>query len=171
MAAAPEGARERGTVVARDADAADVRLPPPLAFGAALVVGIVLQLYVLRLELPLPPVVAVAAAVVTGGAAIALLASALVAFRRTGQDPKPWKTTPEFIVTGVYRWTRNPMYTGMALVQTSLACALANGWLLALVPAVLLVVHVTAVRPEEAYLEQKFGASYREFKQTVRRWL
>ena len=90
---------------------------------------------------------------------------------RTGQDVKPWKTTPEFIGTGVYRWSRNPMYTGLALAQAGLAFALANGWILASVPVVLAVIHMTAIRHEEAYLEDKFGDSYRTYKATVRRWL
>jgi len=113
----------------------------------------------------------IAAAAIAGGAGLALVGAAVLAFRRTGQDPKPWKTTPEFIATGAYRWSRNPMYTGMALLQTGLAFGLANGWLLALVPVVLAVIYATAIRHEEAYLEAKFGDSYRTFKQTVRRWL
>ena len=55
--------------------------------------------------------------------------------------------------------------------QAGLALALANGWLLALIPAALAVVYRTAVRHEEAYLEQKFGESYRAYKRSVRRWL
>ena len=63
------------------------------------------------------------------------------------------------------------MYAGLALVQVALAFALANGWILALQPAALAVVYATAVRPEEAYLENKFGDSYRTYKRAVRRWL
>lgn len=158
-------------MLARDDDAADVRVPPPLVYLAGLVAGVVLHGFVLPLDLALPAPVRIAAAVLTGGAGLFLVAVAFGAFRRTRQNPKPWKTTPVFLATGAYRWSRNPMYTGMALVLAGLAFGLANGWILALVPAVLAVVHRTAVRPEEAYLERKFGEPYRAYRCSVRRWL
>lgn len=99
------------------------------------------------------------------------MALAIGLFSRTGQDPKPWSTTPEIISTGIYGITRNPMYVGMALVQSALAVALANAWILALVPLAVLTVYATAIRHEEAYLETKFGDAYRDYKRRVRRWL
>ena len=51
------------------------------------------------------------------GAGAALMMGAFGLFRRTGQDPKPWESTPEIISTGIYRFTRNPMYVGLALIQ------------------------------------------------------
>ena len=53
------------------------------------------------------------------------------------------------IATGAYRLSRNPMYAGLGLIQAALAFALANGWILALVPIVLAVIYATAVRHEE----------------------
>lgn len=155
----------------RDSDAADVRLPPPLAYLSTVAAGVLLHMFVYPLDLALPVPVRIAAAVIAGSVGLLLAGAALLAFRRTGQDPKPWKTTPEFIATGVYRLSRNPMYAGLAMAQASLAFALANGWILALIPAALGIVYATAVRKEEAYLEQKFGDSYRTYKSAVRRWL
>ena len=75
------------------------------------------------------------------------------------------------ISTGVYRITRNPMYVGMALLQTGIGIGFANGWIISLVPPVLAIIYATAIRPEEAYLERKFGDPYTEYKRSVRRWL
>jgi len=155
----------------RDDDAADVRFPPPLTYVLAAATGALLHHFVYPLPLALPVSARIAAATLTGCVGVVFLAVAVRAFVRTGQDPKPWKTTPEFVATGVYRISRNPMYTGMALVQASLAFAIANGWILAIVPAVLWVIHSTAIRHEETYLEQKFGESYRTYKSAVRRWI
>jgi len=110
------------------------------------------------------------------GAASALLGILLVAaagnlFRRTGQDPKPWKSTPQIIANGVYRFTRNPMYVGMGLIQAGLGIGFGNGWIIALLPPVLGVIYAIAIRHEEAYLERKFGESYVAYKHSVRRWL
>jgi len=158
-------------VLVRDADAADVRLPPPTIYAAAVVAGVLLHLFAWPLPLALPATVRFVAAAVMGAVGLALFIAAFGAFRRTGQDPKPWKTTPEFIATGAYRFSRNPMYAGAALLQAAVALGLANGWLLAFVPAALAIVYRTAVRHEEAYLEQKFGESYLAYKRSVRRWL
>jgi len=102
---------------------------------------------------------------------LAMIRSAFGLFRRTGQDPKPWESTPEVISTGIYRFTRNPMYVGMALIQLAIGIGLGNGWIVALVPAVLGVIYAIAIRHEEAYLERKFGKIYTEYKASVRRWL
>jgi len=158
-------------MVTRDSDAASVRLPPPLVYVVAVGAGLGLQRFVAPLDLPVNRDIRIGNAILAGVAGLLLVSSALRAFRRTGQDVKPWKTTSEFIGTGAFRWSRNPMYAGLALGQTALAFVLANGWLLAFVPVVLAVIQVTAIRHEEAYLEEKFGDTYRTYKASVRRWL
>ena len=131
-------------------DAAAVRFPPPLVYLFAVIAGALLHAYVL----PLPCEIALGARVAAGTAIAALgtavMIGAIGLFRRTGQDPKPWKTTPEIVSTGVYRFTRNPMYVGMALLQTGIGIGFANGWILALGPPVLVIIYAMAIRPEEA---------------------
>ena len=152
-------------------DGATVRLPPPLVYVGALVTGALLQGFVLPLSFDISLAARISVAVVVAALGLAAMASAIGLFKHTGQDPKPWVSTPEIISTGVYRLTRNPMYVGMALLQTSIGIGWANGWIVALVPPVLLIVYATAIRHEEAYLEQKFGDRYVEYKRSVRRWL
>jgi protein-S-isoprenylcysteine O-methyltransferase Ste14 len=94
-----------------------------------------------------------------------------VRFRRTGQDPAPWKPSPSLILDGPYRFSRNPIYTGMTLVQLGVGISAGNGWIVLLAPLALLIVHVTAVLPEEAYLGERFGESYLRYKESVRRYL
>lgn len=152
-------------------DGAAVRFPPPLVYVAAVVLGGGLQAFVFPLPLGLSLGLRIG-----GAAASALVGSALVAaafglFRRTGQDPAPWKSTPQIISTGIYRFTRNPMYLGMGLIQAGIGIGFENGWILALLPLVFALIYVTAIRHEEAYLERKFGAAYVGYKRSVRRWL
>ncbi len=59
----------------------------------------------------------------------------------------------------------------MVLIQAALGIGFANTWFVALVPRVLVVVYLTAVRHEEAHLEREFGDTYTAYKQSVRRWL
>ena len=158
-------------MTAGNRDGASVKIPPPVVYLAAVVVGGVVDRYLVSVPLDLPWGVRFGSAAMATAIGIGGMAAAVGLFNRTGQDPKPWASTPEIISTGVYRFTRNPMYVGMALVQTGIGLAMASAWVIALVPVVLAVVYVTAVRHEEAYLEEKFGADYLSYKSVVRRWI
>ena len=136
-----------------------------------MIAGGLVDRYLLSLPLVLPGGVRFGAATVATAIGIGMMAAAIGLFRQTEQDPKPWKSTPEVISTGVYRLTRNPMYVGMALLQAGIGFAFTSVWIIALVPVVLAVVYATAVRHEEAYLEEKFGAAYLSYKNSVRRWI
>lgn len=92
-------------------------------------------------------------------------------FRRSGQNPHPHTPTPSIVGTGPYRRTRNPMYLSMVLLCIGFAILLANPWILLLTPFGVVMLHRFAILPEEAYLEQKFGDAYLQYKQKVRRWL
>ena len=157
--------------MAVDRDGASVRIPPPLVYLAAVIAGGLVHRYLLPLSLDLPRGVRFAAAAVVAAIGFGVMGAAVALFRRTEQDPKPWESTPEIISTGVYRITRNPMYVGLALLQAGIGIGWANGWVVVLVPVVLAVVYATAVRHEEAYLEEKFGDAYLSYKRSVRRWI
>jgi protein-S-isoprenylcysteine O-methyltransferase Ste14 len=151
-------------------DGAAVRLPPPLVYLIAVIAGALLQMLApLRLEVSLTA--RVCGAVLAALLGLIVVGAAIRQFRRTGQDPAPWESTPEILSAGIYRHTRNPMYLGMALLQLAIGVGWGNLWIVALVPLVLAVVYVTAVRHEEAYLERKFGEGYRSYKEATRRWL
>jgi protein-S-isoprenylcysteine O-methyltransferase Ste14 len=158
-------------MTAGDRDGASVRIPPPVVYLVAVVAGVVIDRYLIPVPLDLPEGVRVGAAAVATAIGIGVMAAAIGLFKRTGQDPKPWESTPEIISTGVYRFTRNPMYVGMALLQAAIGLAAASAWIIGLVPGALAVVYATAVRHEEAYLEEKFGAVYLSYKRRVRRWI
>ena len=151
-------------------DGAAVRIPPPLVYLGAVLIGVLVHAVVTPLptQLPLGLTVTLSAAAALAG--VVLMGLAIVSFRRTGQDPKPWVTTPEIISAGVYLRTRNPMYLGLALLQTALGVGLGNGWIIILVPIVSVIIYFTAIRHEEAYLEGKFGTVYTDYKRSVRRW-
>jgi protein-S-isoprenylcysteine O-methyltransferase Ste14 len=151
-------------------DGAAVRFPPPLIYLGAVVIGSLLHAFVFPLPLELPTGLRIGLEVATALLGVTLIAGAVGLFRRTEQDLKPWTSTPEIISTGIYQFTRNPMYVGTALMQTSIGIGLKNGWIIALLPPVLVLIYATAIRPEEAYLERKFGDSYVEYKKSVRRW-
>jgi protein-S-isoprenylcysteine O-methyltransferase Ste14 len=150
---------------------ARVHFPPPLVFLALVVVGVILQRALWPLAIPLGfwKRIGIGAVVLLAG--LSSIISARIWFTRTGQSPIPWKPSPELLVQGIYRHTRNPMYVGVTVIQMGLGVLLDNLWISMLAPVALALVHFIAVRPEEAYLAEKFGDSYLRYKASVRRYL
>ena len=151
-------------------DHADVHILPPLLFLGSIALGVLLQLAVgLRfatqsgLRVPLG-LALVALGVISGAWAIRWI-------RRTKQDPDPRKPTPELIAGGPFRFSRNPIYVGMTLIQTGVGVALGNLWILLLLVPTLVILVRGVIEKEEAYLERKFGDSYTRYRASVRRWL
>jgi protein-S-isoprenylcysteine O-methyltransferase Ste14 len=67
--------------------------------------------------------------------------------------------------------SRNPVYAGMLLLNIGVACFVNSLWILLLTPVLALALQKAVIEPEEAYLEQKFGAAYLRYKAKVRRWI
>jgi protein-S-isoprenylcysteine O-methyltransferase Ste14 len=105
------------------------------------------------------------------GAAAALLIWPAILFRRSGQDPNPFKPTPSLVDRGPYRFTRNPMYLAMVLVCVGVGALGWNLWMVLMAPVCALMLQRFAIGPEERYLEEKFGDAYRDYRARVRRWL
>ena len=152
-------------------DGAAVQLPPPFVPVIALVLGAGMQYFVWPLPTPFsgPARYTVGSALFVTG--LVMMFAAFNQFQRTGQDPKPWLSTPEIIAVGIYKWTRNPMYLSMGFLQGGIGVLFSNTWMVALVPVTWGVIYAIAIRHEEAYLENKFGSSYVSYKNTVRRWM
>lgn len=156
-----------------DRDHAAVRVVPPLVPLVAILAGIGLDSM-----WPLSPGFDLSAWVRFGvGGAIALMSilglglPAVIRFRRSGQNENPFKPTPSIVETGPFRFTRNPMYVQMLLFCAGVAVMLQNAWIALLIPVAAWVLQRWAIRPEEAYLEGKFGEAYLAYKRRVRRWL
>jgi protein-S-isoprenylcysteine O-methyltransferase Ste14 len=150
---------------------ARVFFPPPLVFLAGIGVGLALQRFVSPLRAGGERWIAGAAGAVIIAAGLALTLWAAGLFRRSGQDPAPWKPSPSMVVEGPYKRSRNPMYVGMTLIQVGVGFAANNLWISLLAAVSLSVVHRIAVLPEEAYLTERFGDAYRSYRASVRRYL
>ncbi len=153
--------------------AAAVKFPPPILPIVTIVAG-----YILGRFLPLFPDSALATperywigGLIAVAAVLILVVWPARQFQQSGQDPKPWTPTPEMVVHGPYKFTRNPMYLGMLLFCIGFAIILSDLWILILTPVCGWLIYYFAIRHEEAYLEEKFGDAYRAYKAGVRRWV
>ena len=164
------------------AASAGVRVPPPLLFagglGAALALDAILPwrfaealpgLSLLGSGTPWGPRLLAGGVFVALGLALALWAAA--AFRRARTTVLPWGRASYLVPEGPYRFSRNPMYLGMALAYAGLALALGSWWAWPMLPVVLLVVTRLVIAREERHLEARFGDDYARYRDRVRRWL
>jgi len=83
----------------------------------------------------------------------------------------PLYPTDRLIVTGLYRYMRNPMYIGVAAVIWGQALLLGNAWLVVYGAVVWLAFHLFVIVYEEPTLQRSYGAQYREYCAHVQRWL
>lgn len=153
-------------------DSATVRVPPPLILLAALGVG--LLMHWLGFELFFSTSNTLMWRLIGGVLfllGLAINALAVLEFKRTHQNPSPRTPTPELVEKGPYRISRNPMYLGLGLFQIGLGLFLMNLWVSLLAFPAWIAVFYLAIIPEEDYLEQRFGDQYRQYRQTVRRWI
>ena len=150
-------------------DVAGVPVPPPLIFVAGLAAGGIAEL-VRSTSGPSRPV-SLTIGVVGVLAWLALDGLASLRFVRAGTPVIPFKPTTALVVDGPYRFTRNPIYLGMAALYVGLAFLLGILWSLLFLPFVLIAVDRLIIAREEPYLERKFGQDYVEYKQRVRRWI
>ena len=123
------------------------------------------------LALAMPWRFAVALVLILVGIAFAV--TGLVAFRKakTTVNPTQPESTSTMVASGIYGFTRNPMYVGFLFVLAGWAVFLAHLLPLLLLPAFILYMNRFQIRPEERALSARFGSEYATYMQSVRRWL
>jgi protein-S-isoprenylcysteine O-methyltransferase Ste14 len=93
------------------------------------------------------------------------------ALHGAGTNVRPDRPTTAVVTSGIYRFTRNPLYLALLSVYTAVAVFVDSLWPFALWVVLLPVLVKGIVEREERYLERKFGEPYRIYKTRVRRWL
>ena len=162
--------------VRRDAIAGPFRLlmrvPVPWVFVLTYFIGVGLA-YVrpVRLSGELSGRVtnSVGAVLFTVGAVIA--GWGLVTFHRARTTTVPGKSSSRLVTWGPYRFSRNPMYVGLAIAYFGEALLLRQVWPAALLPLVLAYVNWVVIPVEQAKLTEVFGAEYAAYQRRIRRWL
>jgi len=145
---------------------------PPVAL--VLIVGLLMWLVAEagpRIEIGETLRLALSTALFLLGALVAL--AGVLAFRssRTTVDPRKPEASSALVSSGIYRYSRNPMYVGFALWLLAWGVFLASAW--ALIGVIVFVMYMNRfqIAPEERALREIFGDEFRDYEQRVRRWL
>ncbi|MFO1494987.1 MAG: isoprenylcysteine carboxylmethyltransferase family protein [Lysobacterales bacterium] len=122
---------------------------------------------------PAPPPMHALAALLLWLAGLGVALSGVLAFRRaqTTVDPTRPERAGRIVSSGIYRWTRNPMYLGMTLVLLAWALWLGAPAAAGLLPVFVLWISRWQIVPEERALAARFGSEYRAYCARVRRWI
>jgi protein-S-isoprenylcysteine O-methyltransferase Ste14 len=149
----------------------ELRIPPPVV-SLVIAVGMWAVAHLPPI-VQLPKLGRMSVALVLGALGAAVAIGGVISFRRAETTVNPLKpeTSAALVSTGVYSFTRNPMYLGMALVLVAWAVYLSSIW--ALLGPVLFTLYITRFQivPEERVLDRLFGAPFAAYKKRVRRWL
>jgi protein-S-isoprenylcysteine O-methyltransferase Ste14 len=124
-----------------------------------------------RLEIPLPAWITVAGVLVGAIGALIVFACAGVFVMRGRGTPAIFDPPREFVAAGPYRFVRNPMYIGGAVMLVGWSLCQRSLTVLLFAFAVFVLFHLYVVFVEEPGLEARFGESYFAYKQSVNRWL
>lgn len=144
---------------------------PPILLLLAVVVAMALNRFY---PLPWPGLDDAAARFIGlgfGVAGLALILWAAVTMWRHKTTVLPNRGVSELVTDGPYRWRRNPIYVGDALVLFGVAEMTNNIWFAILVLPFMALVTWLAILPEERHLEAKFGDRWRAYRDRTRRWI
>jgi protein-S-isoprenylcysteine O-methyltransferase Ste14 len=150
-------------------DHAGVWFPPPFWFAFAVLGGVLLDR---RWPLPIAGgrlITVVGAVCVLGWMALAF--ASIDRFRRSKTTIVPIRPAEALVLSGPYRYTRNPMYVSLALLTIACGLLLATWWPIVLLLPTLAIVQLFVILPEERYLRRRFGTAYEAYTRRVRRWL
>jgi len=144
---------------------------PPVALTLVFAASMAAIAYLVPAAFSLPARTLLGACLALAGGVVAL--AGVVAFRRHATTVNPF--TPEqsssLVATGVYRFSRNPMYLGFLLALLGWCLFLANWVAALLLPLFVAYMNRFQIGPEERALAQRFGPQFTAYAKGVRRWL
>lgn len=149
----------------------ELKIPPAVVFLISVAAMWLLSSVAPALDFELPFAAGIATLIALPGLLVAV--AGVRAFRRQATTVNPMKPgeATSMVTEGVYRYTRNPMYLGLACATLAWSLYLQN--IAALLFVIAFVAYMThfQIKPEERALQALFGDEYTKFSSSVRRWL
>ncbi len=96
---------------------------------------------------------------------------AFIEFRKAHTTLDPHGSVRAVVTSGIYRFTRNPIYLGFVFMVAGFPLAYGTLWGVVAAPFFMATISRLVIEKEETYLEKKFKEGYTSYKSRVRRWL
>lgn len=146
-----------------------ILIPAPILTIVHIILVILLG-NLLPLPIPIPAFVPWLGLVIAGlGLVLGILAMTEFRRIRTTMDPK--KPSTGLVTSGIYRYTRNPVYLGFVFMLVGLSLSMRTYWGIVFILPLVTLINNLVIKYEEANLEKKFKTQYTEYASHVRRWL
>ena len=143
---------------------------PPVWLALALVIAYFQARYVhfgLSLSHPITDMVAG----LSIGAGVLLMALAVIEMRRQRTTVIPHREADHLVTTGVFKWTRNPIYLGDSLVLLGFILHWDAVLSLAILPIFIMAIDYGFIVHEEDRLRRKFRSDFERYMRDTRRWI
>ena len=102
---------------------------------------------------------------------VALFITGFALFKSYEEDPKPNTSTKRLIKTGIYAYTRNPIYLAFVLFHLSMFLVFENVMYFLSSVGLAIWLHHWVIKVEEDYLQMQLKDEYFRYKNAVKRWL
>jgi len=147
------------------------KIPPPVI---ALTFGLLIwamNLFVPIYIIPLGNVVYVGYVLILFGLSLDIFSFINFVKNKTTVNPIKPQNASTLVITGFYRFSRNPMYLGMFNILLGVTLLLGDISGLLMLPLLIYTMNTLQIIPEEKVLEGIFGKDYLDYKANVRRWI
>ena len=149
-------------------DHAEVAFHPPLLLLGAIALGFAARWLALAEFLPSGVALTVGPTLSVGAFGVFLWAA--LTMHRGGTSIPTGQPTDFIVAGGPYRFSRNPIYLGMVLLQIGIGVWANSLWFIGLAALSVMLLTWGVISREERYLARKFGQAYLTYKGRVRRW-
>lgn len=104
---------------------------------------------------------------------LGVIATAVVTFRRlqTTVNPLQPKSASALAISGIFGYSRNPMYLGMLFILFALSVYTGAVASVLLLPSFMAYISIMQIAPEEQAMNELFGSEFTDYCSRVRRWL
>ena len=150
----------------------ELKLPtlPPVIFGIPVIMGALVHLFIWRGAV-IDGVIGLVIGIILMSVGLLTIAWTWRVMRAHGEHPEPHLATRTLVMSGPFKRTRNPIYSGFLLIGAGMAISLNAMAMLVSVFFGVALLTALVIRREEAYLERKFGEAYIEYSKKAGRWL
>jgi protein-S-isoprenylcysteine O-methyltransferase Ste14 len=149
----------------------ELRIPPPILALVMVILMSIIASITPSLSFTINGSKILAVFLGLSGFLIIIISIATLIRARTTEDPTDPSKTTTLVVSGIYQYSRNPIYLGAVICLFGFSILLSNIIALLFIPFYIYYLNRFQIAPEERYLLTKFGENFQEYQLRVRRWL